>query len=244
MDSQRTIAGSVALVSGANRGIGAAFVRGLLANDAHRIYACARDPQTLQQLTTLDPRVIPIQLDIRNDLSVQAAAQLRDVNLLINNAGIAHISRLIGSDDLRIAQAEMDVNYFGTLRMCRAFAPILAANGGGTLVNLVSILGRVSSPLLGSYCASKAAAFSLTQAVRAELRAQGTLVVGVMPSYVDTDMTAAFDTEKMSPEEVAEATFEAIRTGQEDVYPGKGASYVAAQLLQDPKEVERAFGQL
>lgn len=244
MDPQRTIAGSVALVSGANRGIGTAFVRGLLANDAARVYASARDPQSLLELAALDERVIPIHLDIRDDASVQAAAKLRDVNLLINNAGVAHIARLIGSEDLQVARQEIEVNYFGLLRMCRAFAPILAAHGGGTMVNLISILGRVSSPILGPYSASKAAAYSLTQGVRAELRAQGTLVLGVMPSYVDTDMTAAFDVEKITPETVVEATFEAIRTGQEDVYPGAAAKYVASQLLSNPKELELAFGQI
>jgi short-subunit dehydrogenase len=244
MSYQRTIAGSIALVSGANRGIGAAFVRELLANDAARVYAGARDPRSLADLAARDARIVPIKLDISDDASVQAAAKLRDVNLLINNAGVAYGARLIGSDSLNLAQQEMEVNYFGTLRMVRAFAPILADYGGGTIVNILSILSRVASAKLGSYSASKAAALALTQAVRAELRAQGTLVVGVMPGYVDTAMAEGFAVSKITPETVVEATFEAIRSGQEDVYPGETATYVAAQLLQNPKAVELSFGQL
>lgn len=139
----------------------------------------------------------------------------------------------------------MEVNYFGLLRMSRAFAPILASNGGGALINLLSILSRVASPKHGSYSASKSAAFALTQAVRAELRAQGTLVIGVMPGFVDTDMAAEVDpTAKISPDVVVQAVFEALRTGQKDVYPGETATQVAAQLLVNPKAVEQAFGQL
>lgn len=245
MSLERTLSGSVAVVTGANRGIGTAFVRGLLANRASRVYAGARKIESLAALAQSDQRIVPIQLDISSDASVEAAAaQLSDINLLINNAGVAYGARLLGSEDLSLAQQEMEVNYFGTLRMIRAFAPILANNGSGSVVNLLSILSRVASAKLGSYSASKAAAFALTQAVRAELRAQGTLVVGVMPGYVDTDMAADFEGVKISAEAVVEASFEALRIGQEDVYPGETASHVAAQLLLNPKAVEQAFGQL
>src|SRR5262245_49545525 len=180
MSNRTSAEGAVALVSGANRGIGAAFVSGLLEAGAQRVYAAARDPQTLV-LAERDTRIVPIALDITDDISVQAAAaQLADVDLLVNNAGVALGARLIGAADLSAARQEMEVNYFGLLRMCRAFAPILAANGGGTLINVLSILARVASPAVGSYSASKASALSLTQAVRAELQAQGTRVIGVL----------------------------------------------------------------
>ncbi len=241
MSNHTSIEGAVALVTGANRGIGAAFVTGLLAAGAGRVYAAARDPQTLAQH---DARVVPVALDITDDASVRAVAQrLTDVNLLVNNAGVAHGTRLIAATDLSAAQHEMEVNYFGLLRMCRAFAPILATNGGGTLVNLLSILSRVSSPASGSYSASKAAAFSLTQAVRAELQAQGTRVIGVLPGYVETDMTERINAPKIQPIDVVRATLDALQTGEEDVYPGETATQVAALLQQNPKAVERQFAQ-
>src|SRR5262245_64984419 len=180
MSNRTSAEGAVALVTGANRGIGAAFVSGLLEAGAQRVYAAARDLQTLVSAER-DARIVPIALDITDDASVQAAAaRLADVDLLVNNAGVALGARLIGAADLSSARQEMEVNYFGLLRMCRAFAPILAANGGGTLINVLSILARVASPAVGSYSASKASALSLTQAVRAELQAQGTRVIGVL----------------------------------------------------------------
>lgn len=190
-DTTRTsVAGSVALVTGANRGIGAAFVQELLAAGAQRVYAAARNPQSLAEIAQKDKRIIPVQLDITDDASVRAAAQqLKDVNFLVNNAGVSYNARIIAADDatdIGDARAEMEVNYFGLLRMCRAFAPTLAANNGGVLINVLSILARVASPIHGSYAATKAAAFSLTQSVRAELKHQGTLVIGVMPGYVET----------------------------------------------------------
>lgn len=235
---------AVVLVTGANRGIGAAFVQELLASGARRVYAAARDPQSLYALAQQEPRLVPLQLDITDDASVRVAAQqATDVTLLINNAGAMGNARLIGADDLVAARNEMEVNYFGLLRMCRAFAPILAHSGGGALINVLSILSRTASPLLGSYSASKAAAFSLTQSIRAELARQGTFVMGVMPGYVDTDMTEGIQAAKITPQEVVQATFAALRAGQEDVYPGERATGLAAMLLQDPKGVERFFAQ-
>ena len=236
--------GAVALVSGANRGIGRVFVQELLHAGAARVYAGARDPQSLADLWRADARVVPLQLDVADDESVEAsAARLPDITLLINNAGIARGERLIGAHDLAAARQEMEVNYFGVLRMSRAFAPVLAANGGGALINVLSILARVASPTAGSYSASKAAAFALTQAVRAELRAQGTLVVGVMPGYVDTDMVARLDVPKIAPAEVVQAALAALASGEEDVYPGETATQIAAALQRDPKAVERQFAQ-
>ena len=244
MSNHTTVAGAVALVTGANRGIGAAFVQGLLDAGARRVYAAARNPQTLATLAQRDSRVIPIALDITDDRSVQeAAAQLIDIDLLVNNAGVALGARLIGAADLSAARQEMEVNYFGLLRMCRAFAPILAANGGGTLINVLSILARVASPAAGSYSASKASALSLTQTVRAELQAQGTRVIGVLPGYVDTAMATRVTAPKIQPSDVVRATLGALQTDQDEVYPGEAATQIAALLLQNPKAVERQFAQ-
>lgn len=244
MSNHTSLKGIVALVTGANRGIGAAFVSGLLDVGAQRVYAAARNPQTLTALVQSDDRVIPFALDISDDTSVQeAASRLGDVDLVVNNAGALLGARLIVAPDLTAARQEMEVNYFGLLRMCRAFAPILATNGGGTLINVLSILSRMANPAGGGYSASKAAALSLTQSVRAELRAQGTRVIGVMPGYVDTDMAAGVNAPKIHPSDVVRATFDALQTDQDDVYPGEQASQIAAWLLQDPKAVERFFAQ-
>jgi NAD(P)-dependent dehydrogenase (short-subunit alcohol dehydrogenase family) len=135
----------------------------------------------------------------------------------------------------------MEVNYFGTLAMCRAFAPLLGANGGGTIVNMLSILSRVTLPLMGSLCASKAAALSLTHGVRAQLAGQGTLVIAVMPGAVDTDMTRDMPPPKMPPSEVAHAVLDAIEACMEEVYPGAMAQALTERLAQDPKGLEKEF---
>jgi NAD(P)-dependent dehydrogenase (short-subunit alcohol dehydrogenase family) len=229
------LSGKVALVTGANRGIGAAMVDALLKAGASRVYAATREAPA----ASADARVVRVALDVTDDKRVaEVAAQCRDVNLLVNNAGIALAQPLIATADPWAAQREMQVNYFGTLAMCRAFAPVLARNGGGAIVKVLSILGRVSAPRLGSYSASKAAAYSLTQAVRAELAAQGTLVVGVLPGFVDTDMARNAPGPKLDPAALAATVLDALRAGTEDVYPGD-ADAIAAGLQRDPKAIER-----
>ena len=228
--------GRVALVTGANRGIGAAIVEALVAAGASKVYAAMRRP------TGGDGgKIVPLALDVTDPTQIAAAAHdCRDVEILVNNAAIALGQPLLAATDAGAAEREMRVNYLGTLAMSRAFAPILANNGGGAIVNIVSILGRVSLPRVGSYSASKAAAFSLTQGLRGELAAQGTLVVGVMPGFVDTDMTKGLALPKMTPRAVAESVIAALRSGTEDVYPGEAAE-IAAALQRDPKAVEKRF---
>ncbi|PSB49116.1 SDR family oxidoreductase [Chamaesiphon polymorphus] len=232
---------AVALVTGANGGLGGHFVDRLLQSDVAKIYVCARSIGKLQDLVALDPqRIVPIELDVTNPQSVAAAAaKCADVSLLINNAGTSLNHGIISAPDLDAAKAEMDVNYFGMASMCRAFAPILKQQGGGTIVNILSLLGKVNLPFSGSYSASKAAAISMTQSVRAELAAQNTLVVGVMPGTVDTDLAKAWPDPKVAPAEVARAAVQAVVEQQEDVYPGEQAAQVSVQLLTDPKGVEK-----
>lgn len=234
---------TVALVTGANGGIGRYYVEALRAAGVSRIYAGARNPNALTTMVAIDPeRIMPISLDITDEQSVAtAAATYRDVNLLINNAGIGLLKGFISATDLSSARAEMEVNYFGTLAMCRAFAPVLKENGGGAIVNMLSILGKVSFPMNASYSASKAAAISMTQGVRAELAAQGTLVVGVMPGTVDTEGSKHFPPPKVSPDVVAQEALQAVIDRVEDVYPGEQAKEMAAQLLKDPKALEKAL---
>jgi peptide/nickel transport system ATP-binding protein len=237
------IAGSIALVTGANRGIGKAYVAALLAHGARKVYATARKLEGVAELAKAHPgKVEVLALDITDPAAVAAAAQrCRDVTLLINNAGINHARGLLAAPDLAAARAEMETNYFGTLTMCRAFAPVLKANGGGAIINMLSILSRVNLPLMGSLCASKAAGLSLTQGVRAELAGQGTQVIAVMPGAVDTDMSRDFPPPKMPPEEVAAAALAALEQGVEEIHPGDMATGVAQGLAADPKGVEKQF---
>lgn len=232
---------AIALVTGANGGIGKYYVEALLRAGAAQVYAGARNSSSLDNLVAIDSqRVIPISLDITDEQSVIAAAgECQEVNLLINNAGIGLLKGFISAPDLSSARAEIEVNYFGTLAMCRAFAPVLKANGGGAIVNMLSILGKVNFPMNASYSASKAAGILMTQGVRAELAAQNTLVVGVMPGTVDTEGSRNFPPPKVSPEVVVQEALQAVIDEIEDVYPGEQAKEMAAQLLQDPKALEK-----
>lgn len=232
------INGAVALVTGANRGIGAAYVAALKQRGAAKIYAAARDAESLSGIDGVEP----LTLDITDHAAVAAAAaKCGDVTLLINNAGVNFNTPVIGIPSLDNARTEMETNYFGTLAMCRAFAPVLQANGGGGIVNMLSILSRVSLPLMGSLCASKAAALSMTQSVRAELAAHGTAVIAVMPGAVETRMTEGVPVPKMAPADVVKAALDAVEAGTEEVYPGDMASGVAQGLAADPKAVEKEF---
>ncbi len=237
------IAGSVALVTGANRGIGRAFVKVLLAMGAKKVYAAARDVKGVDDLVKANPgKVEAIQLDVTNDAQIAAAAaKCCDVSLLVNNAGINQKKGLIAAASIDDARKEMQTNYFGPLQMCRAFAPVLKANGGGAIVSMLSILSRVSLPAMGSLCASKAAALSLCHSVRAELAQQGTFVVGVMPGAVDTDMAKDFPGPKENPDDIAKAALQAVEQGIEEVYPGGMAQGISAGLAKDPKAVEKEF---
>lgn len=241
------IENAVVLVTGANGGIGAEFITALHQAGVARIYACARKLESLSELVAADPeRIVPIALDITDRSSIQAAAaQCQDVNLLINNAGVLlNYQGCIAAPNLDGARTEMEINYFGTLEMCRAFASILKANGGGAIINILSILARTPIPMTGSYSASKAAELSMTQTIRAELTAQGTQVIAVLPGTVDTEMSKDYPPPKVSPAEVAKASLQAVSDGSEEVYPGEQATQMAAQLASDPKAVEKQFAQM
>jgi NAD(P)-dependent dehydrogenase (short-subunit alcohol dehydrogenase family) len=211
----RHIEGTTALVTGANRGLGMAFVQALLDRGAAKVYAGARNPGTVD---VTDARVVPVQLDITNFDDIAAAARhCTDVSLLVNNAGAMLLRPFLSAPDMSAARTEMETNYFGTLAMARAFAPVLGAGGGGSLINVLSVASWLTSPFNASYCASKSAEWALTNALRVELRAQGTLVVGVHAGFIDTDMAATVDDPKISAQEVAEQTLDAIEKGRPEV---------------------------
>jgi short-subunit dehydrogenase len=236
---------TVALVTGANRGIGRVYAE-RLAQAGARVYAGARDVSTLDGLAAQYPNVRPIALDVTNASSIQAAAdRCNDVNLLINNAGTARPGGVTGVNSFDDARADMDVNYFGLLNVSRAFAPILTANAPSTMVNVLSILGLVGIPHVATYSASKAAALSATRAIRAELSSKGVRVVGVMPGLVDTDMAKAFgDLEKMTASDVVTETFAALGRGDEDVYPGAQAAGIAQGYFADHKAIEQQLASI
>ncbi len=236
-------AATTAFVTGTSRGIGRALVHRLLAAGCAKIYCAVRDPAALGDLLAVAPdRLHPITLDITDNGSVASAATAAsDTTLLINNAGLNFNQAFTAPNVLDNARAEMETNYFGPLRTTRAFAPILAANGGGAIVNMLSILAEVSLPAMGPLCASKAASLSLTQATRAHLRAQGTSVLAVLPGAVDTDMSKSLDTPKMSPEAVADAVIDGLERGLEEIYPGDMAAGVAFGRSMDAKAIERQF---
>jgi len=222
------IEGAAALVTGANRGLGAAIAQALLDSGA-KVYGAARDSTTI---TNQD--IIPVLLDINSvDDITSAARTCGDVSIVVNNAGILRQSAALAAGGIEAARAEMETNYFGSMRMARAFAPVLRENGGGALVNVLSVLSFISMPQGATYSASKAAAWSLTNALRIELRRQGTLVVAVHAGFIDTDMAAGVNGEKISPQAVAQQIVAALAADAEEVLADPTSQMVKAALPND-----------
>ena len=220
---------SVVFVTGANRGIGLAFVRELLAAGARKVYAAARNPENI---TLKDVQLV--RLDVTKPETIAAAAiECKDVNLLINNAGIALWTGFFGLDSVEAARLEMETNYFGPLLLSRAFARVLAKNGGGAIVNMLSILSWVAVPNAGTYSASKAAAWALTNWLRTALREQGTQVVGVHAGPVDTDMASELTLPKVKPVDVVRQVLSAIEAGRDEVLADDMTRQVKAGLSDE-----------
>jgi NAD(P)-dependent dehydrogenase (short-subunit alcohol dehydrogenase family) len=204
---------AVALVTGANRGIGFAFARELLARGARKVYAGARDPAALKQ-----PGVNSLRLDVTRPDDVAAAAALAsDVTLVINNAGIAQPGGFLAPDSEDVARRIFETNFFAMLRVSKAFAPVLKANGGGALLNVLSVASWVNGGELAAYSASKSAAWSLTNALRNELAAQKTQVLALHMAYVDTDLTRGFDVPKSSAELIVKRALDGLESGLDEV---------------------------
>ncbi|CAB3884166.1 SDR family oxidoreductase [Achromobacter ruhlandii] len=218
------------LITGANRGIGLAFAREALARGARKVYAGARDPASV----TL-PGVQAIQLDVTSDQDVAAAAALaRDVTLVINNAGIAATGGFLADDSIESARRHLETNLLGPLRVAQGFAPVLAANGGGALLNVLSIASWINRPVLGVYGMSKSAAWALTNGLRHELREQGTQVLGLHMGFVDTDLTRGLDAPKSTPESVVRQAFDALEAGAEEVLADDATRQVKQGLSAQP----------
>lgn len=207
------IENAVVLVTGANRGIGLAFARELLARGARKVYAAARDPGTV----TL-PGVQSLRLDVTKPEEVAAAAQLAtDVTLVINNAGIAQPGGFLAPDSEAVTRRIFETNVMGVLNVSKAFAPVLQANGGGALLNVLSVASWVNGGELAAYSASKSAAWSLTNALRHELAAQKTQVLGLHMAYVDTDLTRGFEVPKSSAEDIVQQALDGLEAGADEV---------------------------
>jgi NAD(P)-dependent dehydrogenase (short-subunit alcohol dehydrogenase family) len=207
------IENTVALVTGGNRGIGQAFARELLARGARKVYAGARDPASVMQTG-----VQPLRLDVTKAADVAAAAERApDVTLVINNAGIAQPGGFLAPDSEDVARRIFETNFFAMLRLTKAFAPTLKANGGGALLNVLSVASWVNGGELAAYSASKSAAWSLTNALRNELAAQKTHVLALHMAYVDTDLTRGFDVPKSSPEQIVKRALDGLESGLDEV---------------------------
>ena len=216
-----------AFVTGANRGIGKTFVRILLERGASKVYAAVRDLSNADDLTAaFGDRVIPILLDVTNEDHITDIANLETVSLLVNNAGIVAFTDFTNSASIEPIRREIEVNFFGTLNVTRALAPVLAKNGGGAIINIASIASFISFPIAASYSASKAAVHSLTQSLRTELAEQGTHVLGAYPGLVDTDMTADITADKETPEAVVNRILDALEARENEILPDPMAQSV------------------
>ncbi|CAB4646534.1 unannotated protein [freshwater metagenome] len=228
------IEGAVVLVTGANRGLGAEYVRQLLDRGAAKVYAGARSPESVT-----NAGAIPLKLDVTSAADIQAAVQqCSDLTMLINNAGVVIGSRVLAENSLENAKAEFETNVWGPFNLAKAFAPVLSANGGGAIVNVLSAVSWMSIKEVATYAMSKSAAWSLTNALRLELARQGTLVVAVHPAFIDTDMAAGVDVPKTSPHQVVGRTLDGVAAGLPEVLADDTSAFVKNSL---PKHIETFY---
>jgi NAD(P)-dependent dehydrogenase (short-subunit alcohol dehydrogenase family) len=233
------IEGSIALVTGANRGLGKALVTALIEGGAAKVYAAARD---VRKVTEVDPRVVPLALDTSRPHEIAEAAQAAgDVTLLINNAGLLTSYGVLTTTEAEL-EADFRTNVYGTLAVIKAFVPVLErAVGGATIVNVLSLSSLASVPPMGGYSASKAAAYSITQALRAELRARRIEMLAALPGPIDTDMVRALALPKASATDTALGVLAGIERGDEEIFPDPMAREMSAVWNTSHKDLERTF---
>ena len=235
------IRGKRVLITGANRGLGRALAMACIRAGAGEVFAGTRNVEALEALGS--SKIFPVKLDVTSDADVAAASRsVGRVDILINNAGVAVYGGVFKAafEDI---QREIDINILGPLRVVRAFAPAMSEHGDGLIVNVSSQLGKVALPATGTYCATKAALLSLTQAMRGDLAHRGVRVIAVLPGAMDTDMTRNYDIPKTSPEKVAEEILEAINTETRETAVSEDARKLLSDLYADPVTVEDALAQ-
>lgn len=236
------IEGKSVLITGANRGIGAALVRAFLKHGAGKVYAAARNLSSLPDFA--DARVTGVQLDVTSLLEVHAAADsVGTVDILVNNAGIMTFAHVLSASTEDLA-ADMDVNYYGTLRVTQAFAPRIEKQGGGAIVNIISIAGLAPPNVISGYSASKAALFSATQATRITLKDRKIEVFGVFPGPIDTDLAKNLPLDKATPDTAAENIVRGILAGQEDIFPDPTSDQLSNLWKTNPKGLETFFANM
>jgi NAD(P)-dependent dehydrogenase (short-subunit alcohol dehydrogenase family) len=217
---------AIVFITGANRGIGLAFAREALARGARKVYAGARDPSTVML-----PGVEPLRLDVTKSDDVTASvARAGDVTLVINNAGIGAVGGFLAPDSEVVTRRMFETNFFGMLRISQAFAPVLKENGGGALLNVLSIASWINGAQLAGYAASKAAAWSLTNALRHELAAQKTQVTALHMAFVDTDLVRALDRPKARPEDIVRLALDGLEAGLDEVIGDDTTQFVKQHL--------------
>lgn len=238
------LAGKIALVTGANRGLGVEIVRELLGAGVGKVYASARSIEKLSDTIALDPaRVIPLQLELTDLADIAAAvATAGDVELLINNAGVLDFSGALETTQEHL-ERNMATNFYGTFNLTRAFIPVIEANGGGAVVNVLSALAFVSAPIFAAYNSSKAASWLMAMSLRPYVEPRGISIVNVFPTTIETEMVAGLDKIKAKPLDVARDIVLGIARGDEDIYP-VGAAKFYADWRADQKAVERYYGDL
>ena len=235
--------GAVIFITGANRerGIGRALVEEAVKRGAKKVYATGKIISQLDDLASKYPGiVVPLRLDVTNKNEVEQVAQKAgDTQILINNAGFSGYSGICFNYNEKTARDEMEVNYFGVINLTRAFFKILVQNKKGAVINIASIASLSAFPMAATYSASKAAAHSLTQSIRAELAHHKIPVFGIYPGPIDTDMADGIDFEKETPAQAAIRIFDGMEQGKEDITTDAFANKFVADLRADAKAVEK-----
>ena len=236
----------IALVTGSNRGIGEAYVHGLIDVGVKKVYAAARNLDNLKPLLEYYPdKIEPVLLDVTNSQHIKNLKnQISSLDILINNAGIANASGFISANTLEIARKEMEINYFAPLQITQTVLSTLKKSKQALIINMSSIAGIANLPSIGPYSATKAAMHSYTQGLRAELANDGIRVIGVYPGPIDTRMAEGFDMEKPMPELVVSKTFEAVSEQKSDVFPDDFSLQMYGQFLEHPHQLEQAFANM
>ncbi|MTI30738.1 SDR family oxidoreductase [Xanthovirga aplysinae] len=236
--------GKTVLISGANRGIGRAIAIEFLAQGAKKVYAGARDPLKLSDLKEkFGERIIPIKLDVTDNETIEnLRLQAQDVDILVNNAGILAPGGFLSANTIENLKHHFSVNVWGLLKLTNALIDSLKNKEEAAIVNLISMVGLANMPMIGAYSASKATVHSITQGIRGELEQDNILVSGVYPGPIDTEMAKGFEMEKESPGQVAKKIIQALKDGQEDIFPDKMSEKVGKDYFENPKMVEKEFG--